>query len=104
MKVVWMSKARRSFVKTLKYVQEHFGVGVALALYDEVDANNDYLAKNPYMGKIEPLLEERAIEYHCMIVKKLNKIIYRIDNNCVYIVDFWNLRMNPEKLQNRIKD
>ncbi|MBO7439984.1 MAG: hypothetical protein J6U21_09940, partial [Bacteroidales bacterium] len=39
-----------------------------------------------------------------IVVKKLNKIIYRIDNNCVYIVDFWNLRMNPEKLQNRIND
>ena len=59
---------------------------------------------NPYLGKIEPLLEERAIEYHCMIVKKLNKIIYRIDGNLVTVVDFWNLRMNPEKLQNRIKD
>jgi len=104
MKVVWLSKARRSFVKTLKYVQEHFGEMVALALYDEVDANNDYLAKNPYLGKIEPLLEERAIEYHCMIVKKLNKIIYRIDGNLVIVVDFWNLRMNPEKLQKRIKD
>ncbi len=40
MKVVWLSKARRSFVKTASYVKEHFGEMVALDLYDEVDADN----------------------------------------------------------------
>ena len=104
MKVVWLSKARRAFVKTLKYVQEHFGEMVALDLYDEVDADNEYLARNPYMFKKEPLLEMRTIEYRSIIVKKLNKIIYRIDDELVTVVDFWNSRQSPKKLQNRIKD
>ena len=104
MKVVWLSKARRAFVETASYVKEHFGEMVALDLYDEVDADNEYLARNPYMFKKEPLLEMRTIAYRSIIVKKLNKIIYRIDDELVTVVDFWNLRQNPKKLQNRIKD
>lgn len=75
-----------------------------LDLYDEVDADNEYLARNPYMFKKEPLLEMRTIEYRSVIVKKLNKIIYRIDDELVTVVDFWNSRQSPEKLQNCIKD
>ena len=104
MKVVWLSKARRAFVKTASYVKEHFGEMVALDLYDEVDADNEYLARNPYMFKKEPLWGMRTIQYRSIIVKKLNKIIYRIDDELVTVVDFWNSRQSPKKLQKRIKD
>ncbi len=104
MKVVWMNKARRAFVDTALYVKEQFGERVALDLYDEVDACNEYLTINPYIGKKEPLLEGRAVEYHCLIVKKLNKIIYRVDDDMVTVVDFWNLRRDPKNLQGRVKD
>ncbi len=56
------------------------------------------------MFKKELLLEMRTIEYRSVIVKKLNKIIYRIDDELVTVVDFWNSRQSPKKLQKRIKD
>ena len=103
MKVVWMHKARFAFIKTAKYVRDNFGEKTARDLYDAVNACNAYLAANPYIGKIEPLLDNRAITYRCLIVKRLNKIIYRIDNNNVTVIDFWNLRQSPKNLQQRVK-
>ena len=102
MKVFWFHKARLAFIKTAKYVAKEFGDRVAKDLFDEVGILNKYLADNPYMGKIEPLLADRSVEYHCLLVKRLNKIIYRIENDGVYVVDFWNLRQDPNKLQKRI--
>ncbi len=46
---------------------------------------------------------EESITYRSLIVKRLNKMVYRIDNDCIIIVDFWNLRRNPDKLRNQVQ-
>lgn len=103
MKVEWTSQAKSAVRKTIKYVEDNFGKRSALSLAKELVLCEQYLANNPYIGKIEPLLDGRAVTYRCLIVRRLNKIIYRIDNECVTIVDFWNLRRSPENLQKQVK-
>jgi plasmid stabilization system protein ParE len=104
MNVEWTPQARSAVIETMIYIEETFGTKTMLDFADAIAESEMYLARDPYMFKIEPLLESCADTFRSLLVKKINKIIYRIDNNCVYIVDFWNLRMSPKKLQNRIKD
>ncbi|MBR4215922.1 MAG: hypothetical protein IKR94_11460 [Bacteroidales bacterium] len=104
MNVEWTPQARSAVIETMIYIEETFGTKTMLDFADAIAESEMYLARDPYMFKIEPLLESCADTFRGLFVKKINKIIYRIDNNCVYIVDFGNLRMSPKKLQNRIKD
>lgn len=104
MNVEWTPQARSAVIETMIYIEEFFGTKAMSDFADAIAESEMYLARDPYMFKIEPLLESCADTFRGLLVKKINKIIYRIDNNCVYIVDFWNLRMSPKKLQNRIKD
>ncbi len=104
MNVEWTPQARSAVIETMIYIEELFGTKAMLDFADAIAESEMYLARDPYLFKIEPLLESCVDTFRGLLVKKINKIIYRIDNNCVYIVDFWNLRMSPKKLQNRIKD
>ena len=104
MNVEWTPQARSAVIETMIYIEETFGTKTMLEFAEAIAESEMYLARDPYMFKIEPLLEGRAETYRCFNVKKINKIIYRVGENSVYVVDFWNLRQNPQTLQNRIKD
>lgn len=103
MRVKWTSKAKASVRQTIKYIETNFGRKSVLEFADAVAASERYLSAHPYIGKIEPLLENRHLTYRCLIVRRLNKIIYFVDNNCITIADFWNLRQSPKNLQKRVK-
>jgi len=104
MKVEWTPQAQLAVYDIISYIDDNFGSQSVVDIANEIAENERYLTMNPYMFPKEPLLEKHTLEYHSVIVNKLSKIIYRIDKDIVYIVDFWNLRQNPKRLQNRIKD
>ena len=56
------------------------------------------LAKNPLIGQIEENLAELK-QGHRYIVAGNYKIIYRVVNNEIYIVDVFDCRQNPQKMK-----
>ena len=103
MRVEWTLQAKTAVRYTIKYVEDKFGPRAKLSLAREIVVSEHILASNPRLGKIEPLLQDRAVTYRSLIVKKLNKIVYRIENDSIIIVDFWNLRRNPENLRKQVE-
>jgi toxin ParE1/3/4 len=59
------------------------------------------LAIEPYINKIEPLLDHLSLEYRSLIHGHY-KIIYRIleTSSQVLVVDVFDCRQNPEKILN----
>ena len=55
----------------------------------------------PSLGKIEPLLADRSRLYRSVVLTRQNKIIYYIQDDTVYIVDFWDTRREPEEQANK---
>lgn len=98
MKVIWLTNAQEALLKTAEYVGEIFGEKKQLELLDEVELCNKLLSQHPFMGRMEPELADRTIEYRYLIVKRLNKIIYNVDNDIIVVADFWNTRRNPKNL------
>lgn len=98
MKVIWLTNAQDALLKTAEYVGEMFGEKKQLELLDEVELCNKLFAHHPYMGRIEPELADRAVEYRYLIVKRLNKMIYSVDNDVIIVADFWNTRRSPKNL------
>jgi hypothetical protein len=56
------------------------------------------LIENPLLGAVEPLLIGREQEYRHIVIKPLFKIIYRIEDDIIYMIDIWDSRRNPKNL------
>ena len=102
MKVKWTPLALAELQKTTRYISKEFGKTAKSKFINEVSSITQMIGNEPYAGKIEPTLENRAKTYRSFVVSKLNKIIYYIEDNHIEIADFWALRQNPETLSNRI--
>lgn len=48
------------------------------------------------MGSIDPLYADRPIAYRSIIVNGLSKLVYRIDDDAIRIVGFWDCRQEPQ--------
>lgn len=98
MNVVWHAQAEEALVNAAVYIQNHFGKRFREKFVGSVRQTEYALRLNPYLGKLEPLLMNRVREYRSIVVGTLNKIIYYVDSDVIYIADFWDVRREPKAL------
>ena len=89
--VYWKSRAISHLRKQAEWYVENMGISAADKFWNGMIAAGDLLGTNPYLGKIEPLLNSSAKNYRSFVQHKDYKIIYSIeDNNMVQIVSIWH--------------
>ena len=104
MKVKWTPTAKKQWRKTAKYIQKKFGDESREAFMQEVFHTSLLLGQYPNMGKIEPYLADLPRSYRSVVVSRLNKIVYYVDGNILYIVAFWDTRREPQTQAQQVKD
>lgn len=94
-------RARRSIRHTLDYGRREFGIMAQRNLRKHIERTTGLLKSFPHMGKIESQLSGRKYEYRSIVVHKLFKMIYRVDEvrDTIYIVGFWDTRREPQALE-----
>ena len=102
-KVVWLKSAEKDMLRTADYISEEFGSTTKRNFLRATFHTAMLLSKNPNMGPIEPLLDDRAITYRSVLVNGINKIVYRIKGDAVEISAFWDMRREPQFLINQVK-
>ena len=55
------------------------------------------LVNNPQLGAIEPLLADLPVVYRSIVVNRLNKLVYWINEDTIEIVAFWDTRREPKE-------
>ena len=98
MKIQWTKRARKSANEVGAYILQTFGEGTFDKFLQELAHTGQLLQTTLNLGHIEPLLEKRTYAYRSVIIHKRSKMIYRIDGENIYIVDFWNCKREPKKL------
>ena len=63
----------------------------------EVKRTNRLLARNPYIGPVESLLSDLPIEYHSIVFRNINKIVYHIVDKDIEVIALWDTRREPNK-------
>ena len=103
-KLIYLSLATQSFDRIYYWGVQDSGKRAALRFVNKIDKKIKELKKNPYVGPVELLLEDRSIEYHSLVVHPYFKAIYYIDveSQIIYVADIWDTRMDPEDLQSHI--
>lgn len=95
--VKWFPDAKYVMKQTASYIQTQFGEISCKVFLREVVRTEKLLRENPHLGSVEPLLSDLPKTYRSIVVQKLNKIVYYVEDNTIYIVDFWDVRREPRK-------
>jgi plasmid stabilization system protein ParE len=102
MKVKWYSHAKTGRRNVTAYIHRHFGLRRAEKFMEQVDEKVSMIKQNPYTGIVDPLFEERPLEYRSVIINRLSKMVYRYDNDTIHIVAFWDTRQEPKRQANQV--
>ena len=87
----------------LDYTNLTFGNLQANKLKAAFGKTNKYIKQHPRMGQIEPELENLEGEYRYVMVNKVFKVIYRIENSeLAFVVAVWNCRQSIHELKNNL--
>ena len=103
MKIIWTESAQQSQDAAATYIFDEFGAMPLIDFYKNLDEIEEDLSDFPELGRIEPLLQDRSKSYRSLVATKYNKIIYYVDDDKIYIVDFWNARREPKAQVSRLK-
>ena len=103
MKVVWSVQAKEVLQQTSNYIRKEFGKRSKQKFLDEVLHVANLLENNPYLGQVEPLLDEAPVEYRSIVVNHINKLVYYIHDNSIEIVVLWDTRREPKSLLNELE-
>ena len=105
MNISWSKQAAESLKDTTTYVRNEFGVKAKQKLLDEIRSLLINLSDNPCLGRVEPLLEEASVEYRCLVINRLNKIVYYIntETETIEIVALWDTRREPKAQASKLK-
>ena len=97
MKVFVQKSASRQISRVYTYGEQHFGNLAAEKTHNRIMEALHLLTVNPRLGIKEPLLASRKREYRSLVVHKLFKLVYYIDEaaNTLYIVALWDTRREP---------
>lgn len=95
--VKWFPDAKNVMKQTASYIQAQFGAISCKIFLREMVRIEKLLRENPNLGSVEPLLSDLPKTYRSIVVRKLNKIVYYVDDDTIYIVDLWDVRREPRK-------
>ena len=103
MKAIWEPKAKDAKRQIAAYIRSEFGTKRAKKFRQDVDDTVTMLLRTPNIGQIDPLFEGRAKTYRSIIINRLNKMVYDIEDDTVHVAAFWDTRMEPEEQAARAK-
>ena len=96
MRVRWNNRSKEQLRKTAAYIRRMFGEKAKEAFLQEVRHTNALLGDNPDMGPAEAFLSDLPSMYRSIVVRHHNKIVYRIVDDHIEVVAFWDTRREPQ--------
>jgi plasmid stabilization system protein ParE len=102
--IKWSKNAKDDLEKIITYHLEEKGIRATHKIYSQIEKAVKTLRNFPQMAAIEPLLSSESKEFRALLVTRIYKIIYYIDNNTIVILAIFDCRQNPDKLKDKIND
>lgn len=103
MRINWHGEARWHLEQIEDYIFDRFGVDSMLEFVEKVDQAVGMIRRHPSVGPVEPLLADCAQTYRSVVVDNMSKIVYRVQDESILIVDFWDCRREPKALSKEIE-
>ncbi|NDV83870.1 type II toxin-antitoxin system RelE/ParE family toxin [Bacteroides sp. 51] len=99
MEVKWEPLAEQQLENISAYYHRVAGLKTANRIVDKVVETVVRLAIFPKMGSIELNMEGLNYEYRSLVTHKHYKVVYRIENEIIYIFSVFDCRQDPRKMR-----
>ena len=104
MEIVWDYEALDDLEVILCYIETQFSMKEARLFRQQVVHVIRNLCEFPFLGKVEPLLEDfEEMELRSIPVGRLCKLVYAVMSDRVFIIALWDTRRNPKTLEHEAK-
>jgi plasmid stabilization system protein ParE len=97
MKIIWSNFAIENLKDIFDYYTINANKKVAHKIRKQILNSTKQLIKNPESGQIEFYLDKLK-QNHRYVLSGHYKIIYRIENDKIFINDVFDARQNPNKM------
>lgn len=100
MKVVISEQSIKRLENSLKFYLEELQIpkSQVTKIKDRLMGRVRSLSKSPYKGQYEPYLSKLK-QGHRRLIEGNFKIVYRVEDNIIYVVDFFDSRDDPKKMK-----
>lgn len=98
----WSYRAQKQQDAVADYIFKEFGTLALREFYQKIDKVETDLVEFPEIGKLEPLLAHRKKLYRSIMLTKMNKLIYTIDNDYIYVHAVWDTRREPKSQASKL--
>ncbi|MDD6001751.1 MAG: type II toxin-antitoxin system RelE/ParE family toxin [Bacteroidales bacterium] len=97
MKIRWENIAEQQANEIATYIRKSFGFKRMKLFGEQIIHSTRLLTLNPYMGILDPLLTGRSQSYRSILINKLSKMVYYVDEEAkmIHISAFWDCRSEP---------
>ena len=103
MRVRWNDESKKRLRQTAQYIRKVFGDKAKEEFLQEVKHTNMLLGQNPHLGSLEAFLSDLPSMYRSIVVCHHNKIVYRLVDDHIEVVAFWDTRREPKKQAEEMK-
>lgn len=100
MNVIITDQALERLEVSLRFYLDELEIPIekVLEIKDKLFGRARSLSAQPYRGQYEPYLLNLKMK-HRRLIEGNFKIIYRIEDNVIYVVDFFDSRHDPKKMK-----
>jgi plasmid stabilization system protein ParE len=102
--VYWTRFAEKKLDNVFAYYSRNANVNIAKKLVVDIINKSITLENSPYIGQIEPLLQEREEQFRYLIYKNY-KLIYWVNEplSRIEIINLFDCRQNPDLLVKQVE-
>ena len=98
MRVVWSAWSLQQLDEIHEWYRTQASAAVADRIVEDILAVTRLLEQFPYGGQIEPWLEDQDLGHRRVVIRNY-KVVYRILEDAVRIVDVFDSRQDPQKMK-----
>ncbi|WP_129734003.1 type II toxin-antitoxin system RelE/ParE family toxin [Parabacteroides goldsteinii] len=98
MEIIWTPLSLKSLSELLHFVRKAWGEKKSFEIRKLIEHNVLLLEKHPHLGRVLPETESKSVKIRSLIIKRKNRVFYRVEGEKIYIILVWDVRKDPEIL------
>jgi len=96
-KVRWTSNAKEDLLSIVAYIKEDSPT-IARGIYEKIKEKAHSSNLFPLRGRVVPELQKEGITMYRELISSPWRIMYKVDNDTIYIMAIFDSRQNVEEL------
>jgi plasmid stabilization system protein ParE len=96
-KVRWTSNAKEDLLNIIGFIKED-SPAIARDIYEKIKEKAHSSNLFPFRGRVVPELQKEGITMYRELISSPWRIMYKVDNDTIYIMAIFDSRQNVEEL------